>query len=247
MADIKLYPYLIQIYCYISIWRSMTYILDTDIKTIIKFLGLGGNRNYDKYVDKIKKHLEYLQNNEYIYLSKDINLNNIGINQRLIVYVSEDKTHPEFYTCLYVAEYNRISSYCRSSKNDKNLKGMSIGLLLQILCYIRFRITKRSENQVLHYGKEKIPETFYHYFKDIGLEIGTSSSSISLARNILMDELQILYCKVFKKRQADNGNWYTSMVIFTNYYEPDEKNHIYGWKKEIEWSEKLLLKNQNEN
>ena len=173
--------------------------------------------------------------NDYIFIGKDINLKTIDINSRLIIYVSEDKFNPKYYTQLYVAEYNKISSYYKLHKKHKesssNERIVAMNRLLQILCYIRFRIKKRSDNQVKHYGKAKLPEVFYHYLLDIGKEIGTTEKTISVAINTLKNELAILYYERLPKYEDEHGNWHTNKTIFTNYYEPNEFKYIFGWKK----------------
>lgn len=244
MENINRHPYLIQMYCYIAVNRSLTWIMDTRLRSFLNFLNIGGNKNSDKYTDRVKSHLQYLVGSGYIVVDKYTNLKDLDINQQLLLFVDEDKFNPQFYTQLFVAEYNAISMYYkfRNWEQSKKIRERDVAFnrLLQILCYIRFRITKRSVDQTRYYDKEKVPEVFYRHIKDIGAEIATTDKTVSTAIGVLKNKLKILYYEPLPRYEDNYGNWHTETTIFANYYEPDEKNYNFGWEKEIEWGKKKL-------
>lgn len=235
------------------------------VNDIVKWIGRKQDRHSGGVNDKIIQVVDYLKNENYLSYPKCELTSSIrmeGVFNKLEVL---RRCRYERFAIIYIDELKQILNYDKPNSKDAFLNK---DIILLVFAYLRMKIFRRNnrffpeeinlENKNdckydIDSRRERYPEAFDSYYKDIAKELSISERMVSKAVNILK-EMELIYLETLPRVKYDD-NWKTDRTIFSNTYKR-EGNYLLDsgeeyYMREIENKKRKLrsfrCKHQNKN
>ena len=127
------------------------------------------------------------------------------------------------YAAIYLDELEKIMQYKKKNTRDNTITNTSI---LLVFAYLRHKIIRRpnelkpEERSVdkIKERKERLPEAYDAYIKDIAFEIGLSANTVSKIVDILEEDLKLIVTDKAYRFKNDDGEYVTLPTLFANAY-----------------------------
>lgn len=131
------------------------------------------------------------------------------------------------YAGIYIDEIEKIMQYKKKYTKDNTVTNTSI---LLVFAYLRHMIRRRPNElkpeertlEGIKERKERCPEAFYSYIKDIADEIGLSTKTVSKIIDILEKDLKLIVTDRAYRVKTEEGNYKTLPIIFANAYKREK-------------------------
>lgn len=131
------------------------------------------------------------------------------------------------YAGIYIDEIEKIMQYKKKYTKDNTVTNTSI---LLVFAYLRHKIVRRPNElkpeertlEGIKERKERCPEAFYSYIKDIADEIGLSTKTVSKIIDILEKDLKLIVTDRAYRVKTEEGNYKTLPIIFANAYKREK-------------------------
>jgi Mn-dependent DtxR family transcriptional regulator len=131
------------------------------------------------------------------------------------------------YSAIYVDEIEKIMQHKKKNTRDNTVTNTNI---LLVFAYLRHKIVRRPNElkpeertlEGIKERKERYPEAFYSYIKDIADEIGLSTKTVSKIIDILEKDLKLIVTDRAYRVKTEEGNYKTLPIIFANAYKREK-------------------------
>jgi hypothetical protein len=131
------------------------------------------------------------------------------------------------YSAVYVDEIEKIMQHKKRNTRDNTVTNTNI---LLVFAYLRHKIVRRPNElkpeertlEGIKERKERCPEAFYSYIKDIADEIGLSAKTVSKIIDILEEDLKLIVTDKAYRIKNEDGEFRTLPVIFANAYKREK-------------------------
>lgn len=131
------------------------------------------------------------------------------------------------YASVYLDEIEKIMQYKKKNKKDTSITNVKI---LLVFAYLRHKIVRRPNElkpeerttEGIEERKERYPEAFYAYIKDIADELRLSVKTIPKIIAILEEELGLIVTDSAYRIRNKDGKFRTLPTIFANAYKREK-------------------------
>lgn len=222
----------ISVFSYFSMRRGIDYSLSFSINEIIRWMRKKPDRHANGINNKIIQVINYLANEDYLYLSEEVSNPASVIDSQFNISKHMQIINRDRFATIYSDEVLKILGHTGQAKEDVYSNS---DIVLMVFAYLRMRIYRR-RNQLfpeeinldnkndhqydIDSRRLKSPEAYNCFYYNIADDLGISERAVSKAIDVLC-ELGLIYYEQLP-RIKHNGKWRTDHTIFCNAYKREE-------------------------
>jgi hypothetical protein len=234
----------ITVFSFLSIFRGLNRSLFFSVDNVLKWIGKQPNRNPNGINNKIIQAIEYLEKEEYLTLSGELNHTSTVKIVLNLAKLTKECEHNRF-AIVYLDEVEHILNYKNPNSKDSYLNS---DVLLLMFAYLRMRIYRRrnklmpeeintdnknDHNYDIESRRLRCPEAYDCYYFEIAKELGLPIKTIPKIAEIL-NEIGLVYIESLPRVKYHDGKtekWRTDRTLFCNTYKR-EGNYLLSTGKE---------------